>query len=77
MLPFLRRRGEIEVDHPVPSTLGRNKKCAQAMAEAWREVIGPCALIYTRSDEGEYALEEAVTRGCGCQPISSRSKPTT
>lgn len=42
--------------HAVPELIGRNKKNAEYFEEQWRQIVGACDLIYTRSLQGRKIL---------------------
>ena len=49
--------------HAVPDDLGRHKRRAAALAEAWRRWLGPAELRFTQRDEaGRAALAEAAAQ---------------
>lgn len=45
--------------HAVPEQLGVRKALAQQFAEAWRDRVGRCELVYTRTLEGRQRLHKA------------------
>ncbi len=42
--------------HAVPELVGRNKKYASRFADEWKELVGKCKLVYTRTLEGRRLL---------------------
>ncbi len=54
-----RRRPSARDVHPVPGVLGRNRESAGALLDAWRDLVGPSDLLYTRAEGGRELLLKA------------------
>jgi superfamily II DNA or RNA helicase len=55
--------GRDRIDHhAVPAVLCTKKEFAETFARAWMRELGPCRLIYTRSDTGRETLLQARVR---------------
>ncbi|PWK71399.1 type III restriction/modification enzyme restriction subunit [Mucilaginibacter oryzae] len=64
---FFMRVFKQEDFHPVPELIGRNKHTAEYFADAWKRLVGPCDLIFTRSLEGRRLLLKARIKSLAAQ----------
>lgn len=53
--------------HSVPDILGRNKQNANHFLQQWKQHVGDCELIYTRTIEGRRKLLEARVKSLSAQ----------
>ncbi|WP_019949087.1 DEAD/DEAH box helicase family protein [Hymenobacter aerophilus] len=60
--------------HAVPEVLGRTKKEAETYARFWRQYVGPCHLLYTRTLEGREQLLQVRGRTLAAA-LAPRAKP--
>ncbi|WP_289663342.1 DEAD/DEAH box helicase family protein [Flavobacterium panacagri] len=53
--------------HSVPEIIGRNKKLAEHFKEQWKELVGNCDLIFTRTIEGRKLLLQSRIKSLAAQ----------
>jgi len=53
--------------HSVPEIIGRNKKLAEHFKEKWKELVGNCDLIFTRTIEGRKLLLQSRIKSLAAQ----------
>jgi superfamily II DNA or RNA helicase len=52
---------------PLPEELGARRDLAEAFAGHWSEHVGPCSVMYARSEEGRKLLQAAWKLGAGAR----------
>lgn len=71
LLEALEAEGNERTFYPVPELFGRKKEDARIFAEHIAPCIGPCNLIFTRSEDGKRALLRAGMQDAGTEEEES------